>query len=40
MICRPILEEYGTDIGYIKGEKNILADALPRFTLNGDQETT
>ena len=28
------------DIAYIKVEKNIVADALSIFTLNGNQETT
>ena len=37
---RIILEEYDTDIEYIKGEKNIVADALSRIPLNGNQETT
>ena len=37
---RIILKEYGTDIEYIKGEKNILADALSRLPLNRIQETT
>ena len=32
-----ILEEYGPDIKYIKGEKNILADALSILALNGNQ---
>ena len=40
LIWRLILEEYGPDIEYIKGEKNIVADALSRFTLIGNQETT
>ena len=35
-----ILEEYGPDIKYIKGEKNILADALSILALNGNQQTT
>ena len=35
-----ILEEYGPDIEYTKGEKNIVADAISRFPLNGNQETT
>ena len=37
---RLILEEYRLDIKYIKGEKNILADALSRLPFNGNQETT
>ena len=35
-----LLEYYGTDIEYIQGDKNIVADALSRFTMNGNQETT
>ena len=37
---RPILEEYWKYIEYIKYEKNIVADALSRLPLNGNQETT
>ena len=37
---RLILEEFGPDIEYIKGEENIVSDAISRFTLNGNQETT
>ena len=37
---RITIEEYGKDIEYIKGEKNIVADALSILTLNGNQETT
>ena len=37
---RLILEEYSPDIEYIKGEKNIAADALSRLPNNGNQETT
>ena len=37
---RLILREYGTYIEYIKGEKNIVADALSRFPLNGNYDTT
>ena len=33
---RLILEGYGPDIEYIKGEKNIVSDALSRLTLNGN----
>ena len=35
-----ILKYYGPHIEYIKGEKNIVADTLSRFPLNGNQETT
>ena len=35
-----ILEEYIPDIEYIKGDKNIAADALSRLPNNGNQETT
>ena len=37
---RLILEEYGHDIEYIKGKKNIAADALSQLPNNGNQETT
>ena len=40
LIWRLILEEYGLDIEYIKGEKNIVADALLISPLNGNQDTT
>ena len=33
-------EEYGPDIEYIQGGKNIVADTLSRFPINGNQETT
>ena len=36
---RLILEDYGPDIEYIKGDKNILADALSIFLTNENQET-
>ena len=35
-----ILEDYGPDIEYIKGNKNIMADALSILPINGDQVTT
>ena len=35
-----IIGEYGPDIEYIKGEKNIVADALSILPLNVNQETT
>ena len=34
------LEEYGKDIEYIKGEKNIEADKISRSALNGNEDTT
>ena len=37
---RLIIEEYGPDIEYTQGDKNIVADALSRLPLNGNQETT
>ena len=40
LIWRPIIEEYGTDIECIKGEKNIVAEALSILTINSNQETT
>ena len=40
LIWRLILEEYGLDIEYIKGDKKIVADALSRLPLYGNQETT
>ena len=35
-----ILEKYGPDIEYIKGEKKIAADETSRLPNNGNQETT
>ena len=40
LIWRLILEEYGTDIEYIKGEKNISTGGLSRIPSNSNQETT
>ena len=37
---RLIIEDYGPYIEYIKGDKNIVADALWRFPVNRNQETT
>ena len=34
------LEEYGTEIEQIQREKNIVADVLSQFLINGNQETT
>ena len=36
---RPILEEYGPDTEYTKGEKNMIVDGLSGIPLNGTQET-
>ena len=38
--CILILGEYGPDIEYIKGEKNILADTLSILPPNMNQDTT
>ena len=40
LILRLILEEYGTYIEYIKGEKNIVPRALYWLYTNRNQETT
>ena len=40
IILRITIEEYGSDIEYIKGGKNIVTYSLSIFPLNGDQETT
>ena len=37
---RLILKEYSPDIQYIKGEKEILVDALPIMPLNDNKDTT
>ena len=34
LIWRLILKEYGPDIEYIKGEKNLVAESLSRFLSN------
>jgi hypothetical protein len=36
---RLVLEEFGPDLQCIKGEKNIVADALSRLETDDDQET-
>ena len=36
MRWRLLLEEYGTEIVYIKGDKNIVADALSRLLKQGN----
>ena len=40
LIWRVILEEYGLNIEYIQGSKNIVADTLPILPINGNQYTT
>ena len=40
LIWRLILEDYGPDIEYIKGDNNIITDELSRLPLNGNQYTT
>ena len=40
LIWRLILEDYGPNIEYIKGEKNIVADALSRMPSNGNEDIT
>ena len=37
LIWRLILEDYGPDIEYIKGEKNPVAEKLSRMPLNRNQ---
>ena len=39
-ICILILEYYGPNIEYIRSDKNIVANALSRFPMNRNQETT
>ena len=38
MRWRLVLEEFGPDLQYIKGERNIVADALSRLEIDDDQE--
>ena len=40
LIWRLVLEEYGQDIEYIQGDKNIVSDTLSIFTINRNEETT
>ena len=40
LIWRLIIEDYGPDIEYIKGETNIVAGTLPKLPLNGNEENT
>ena len=35
-----LLEEYGPDITFIRGKKNIVADTLSILSLNSNEETT
>ena len=37
---RLIIKEYGRDIEYIPSNKNIVEDALSRFSINRNQELT
>jgi hypothetical protein len=37
MRWRLILEEYGPELKYIKGERNIVADALSRLDMSSDK---
>ena len=34
-----IIEDYGPDIEYIKGDKNIVVDSLSILPFNGNEET-
>ena len=38
MRCRLILEEFGIELKYIKGENNVVADALSRLEKSPNQE--
>ena len=40
LIWQFIPEQYGLYIEYIKGDKNIVAEEISRFSLNRNQETT
>jgi hypothetical protein len=38
MCWRLVLEEYGPELEYIKGERNVVADALSRLDIEDDRE--
>ena len=38
MCWRLILEEFGTELKYIKGENNVVADAFYRLEMSDNQE--
>ena len=38
MRWRLVLEEFGPDLQYIKGERNVVADALSRLEIDDEQE--
>ena len=38
MRWRLVLEEYGPELVYIKGESNVVADALSRLTIDDTRE--
>ena len=40
LIWRLVLEQYGTDIEYIWGDKNIVTYALSVFPINVNQDAT
>jgi hypothetical protein len=40
MRWRLIIEEYGPELKYIKGERNIVADALSRLDMSSDKSHT
>ena len=39
MCWRLILEEFGPELKYIKGENNVVADALSRLEMSDNQDT-
>jgi hypothetical protein len=38
MRWRPVLKEFGPDLQHIKGERNVVADALSRLETEDEQE--